>query len=180
MRSAGLVARSSITNDHAVDGSALDLGTETIGLADQPPGMGIKPSAVTGSQSIARPTTTTKSTSTRPRRRQPRARPEADIARDSMIDQIMREAESNHYDQAMIQQNQKQTNAAPDGDVDNDAAAAAAFKADFLAAAQDRNYHRRAPVNPTQGPKLGGSRSARERMKAMEDAQKAPGKGGKP
>lgn len=93
-----------------------------------------------------------------------------------MIDQIMRESQVSHYDQSTTQQPLRTGGTGDEDEVDRDAAAAAAFKADFLAAAQERNYHRRAPVNPTQGPKLGGSRSARERMKAMEEAQKGTAK----
>ena len=58
------------------------------------------------------------------------------------------------------------------------AAAAAAFKADFLAQAEARNLSRRQPAANTSataavpsGPKLGGSRAQRERMKAAEEAK---------
>ena len=65
-----------------------------------------------------------------------------------------------------------------------DAAAAAAFKADFLAQAEARNLSRRKPKATTtagtsgaatattsSGPKLGGSRAARVRMRAAEEAK---------
>lgn len=62
--------------------------------------------------------------------------------------------------------------------LDPDAAAAAAFKAEFLAQAEARNLSRRqpavnsgAPATASSGPKLGGSRAMRERMKAAEEAK---------
>jgi hypothetical protein len=65
---------------------------------------------------------------------------------------------------------------------DPDAAAAEAFKMEFLAQAEARNLSRRQPaVNASSGsaaagavpsgPKLGGSRAARERMRAVEEAK---------
>ena len=60
----------------------------------------------------------------------------------------------------------------------NDAAAAEAFKADFLAQAEARNLSRRQPAATastaaaaSSGPKLGGSRAARERMRVAEEAK---------
>lgn len=107
------------------------------------------------------------------RRRHPPSRSEADIARDSMIDQIMKEGQVPIYDRPDSSQ------AASSAGEDRDAAAAAAFRAEFLAAAEERNLHRRPPVPPAAGaslgPKLGGSRQQRERMKAAEEAK---GKGG--
>ena len=103
------------------------------------------------------------------RRRQPRARPEADIARDSMIDQILSENQVPHYDRSVLA---VRTN---DGEeVDNDTAAAEVFKAQLLADLE-RNK-RRPPLAKTaasvaMGPKLGGSRSQRERMRAVEEAK---------
>lgn len=106
------------------------------------------------------------------RRRHPPSRSEADIARDSMIDQIMKEGQVPIYDQPDSQ-------IASSAGEDRDAAAAAAFRAEFLAAAEERNLHRRPPAPPAAGaslgPKLGGSRQQRERMKAAEEAK---GKGG--
>lgn len=62
--------------------------------------------------------------------------------------------------------------------LDPDAAAAEAFKADFLAQAEARNLSRRQPAanagtkgEVASGPKLGGSRAARERMRMAEEAK---------
>lgn len=74
------------------------------------------------------------------------------------------------------------TKATNDQELDLDAQAADAFKADFLAQAEARNLSRRQPaVNASagsaaagavpSGPKLGGSRAARERMRAVEEAK---------
>ena len=101
------------------------------------------------------------------RRRPPRERDAKDVARDSMIDQIMRESAIPIYD--------KTSNAGasrPDADsFDNDAAAAEAFKAEYLASVEEKQRLAGPPKPPAQGPKLGGSRQQRERMKAVEDAK---------
>jgi hypothetical protein len=62
--------------------------------------------------------------------------------------------------------------------LDPDAAAAEAFKAEFLAQAEARNLSRRQPAanagskgEVASGPKLGGSRAARERMRVAEEAK---------
>lgn len=97
-------------------------------------------------------------------------RNEADIARDAYIDQIMQEAQVPLYDRTSAQA------AGTDAGGDNDAAAAEAFKAQLLA---DMENHRRRPPksasaqasNVTSGPKLGGSRQQRERMRAMQEAE---------
>ena len=96
-----------------------------------------------------------------------------------MIDQIMKEGQVPIYDRPTAASGQ-----ADDG-LDRDAAAAAAFRAEFLAAAEERNLQRRPPAPPAAGaslgPKLGGSRAQRERMKASEEAKgkSAVGSGGK-
>lgn len=132
-------------------------------------------SAAIGSMGSTKPTTATpKSQSTKPprRRRQP-VRTEADIARDGLIDQIMKESQVPVYDQTATPPNPSTPGVG--GELDNDAAAAAAFRAEFLAAAEQRNLQRRPPAPPpagtTHGPKLGGSRAQRERMKATEEAK---------
>lgn len=96
------------------------------------------------------------------------------IARDSLVDQIMRESAVPLYDRS--------TSGTPlfaSNGMDNDAAAAEAFKAQFLVEAEQ--HKRRKPLAPpagtkgavttSHGPKLGGSRSQREKMKAAEEAK---------
>jgi hypothetical protein len=85
-----------------------------------------------------------------------------------------------HYTPATAAANTSNTSTAH---LDPDAAAAEAFKAEFLAQAEARNLSRRQPaVNASagsagaagavpSGPKLGGSRAARERMRAVEEAK---------
>ncbi|KXS95065.1 hypothetical protein AC579_2111 [Pseudocercospora musae] len=110
-------------------------------------------------------------------RRHPK-RDENDVVRDDMIDQIFREGQVPMYDQA-------QSNAAAytDDDLDHDEAAARAFKAQFLADMEMK--HRRKPppsstttkraAHASTGPKLGGSRSMREKMKALEASKEQAG-----
>ncbi|EME42080.1 hypothetical protein DOTSEDRAFT_89573 [Dothistroma septosporum NZE10] len=104
------------------------------------------------------------------RRRQPQIDPSA-TARNAMVDRIMQESQVPMYDQP---------SAASTG-IDSDEAAAEAFKAEFLAGLEEQN--RRKPPGPPPagrgaqnaapptGPKLGGSRSQREKMKAIEEAK---------
>lgn len=95
-------------------------------------------------------------------------------ARASLIDEIMRESNHTpHYTAPSSNPNSSDQTA-----LDPDAAAAAAFKAEFLAQAEARNLSRRqpavnsgAPAAASSGPKLGGSRAMRERMKAAEEAK---------
>ncbi len=109
----------------------------------------------------------------RPTKRRPKpARDQADVARDSMIDQIMQESSVPLYTQPV--------STSGGNDVDNDAATAEAFKAQLLLEFEVRRP-RLAPKGvakdakaPT-GPKLGGSRSQREKMKALEEAAKGGG-----
>lgn len=98
-------------------------------------------------------------------------RGEADIARDAYIDKFMQEAQVPMYDQSS---SEGAANAEVGGD--NDAATAEAFKAQLLQDMQNRR--RRPPKAPTaqaantmSGPKLGGSRQQRERMRAMQEAE---------
>ena len=112
----------------------------------------------------------------RPTKRRARpSRPETDVARDSMIDQIMGENQVPHYDQIASQAHDDN-----EGE-DNDAAAEEAFKAQMLADLE-RNAKRRPPritqATTSTGPKLGGSRAQREKMRALEEA-KGSGSGGK-
>lgn len=109
----------------------------------------------------------------RPIKRRPKPREEADIARDSMIDQIMQESSVPMYDYST-----SSNTVTGEDEVDNDAATAEAFKAQLLVEMEMHNRRRLAPkvkdANAPTGPKLGGSRSQRERMKALEEA-KGPG-----
>jgi hypothetical protein len=88
-----------------------------------------------------------------------------------MIDQIMHETQVPLYAQPASR------TAAVDGDEgDNDAAAAEAFKAQLIAEIQMQKP-RRGPkaaskdAKTSTGPKLGGSRAQREKMKALEEAK---------
>lgn len=104
------------------------------------------------------------------RRKYPSARTETDVARDSMIEQIMGPTHVPHYQAAAEQVRRTEEQEG----VDRDAAAEDAFKAQLLA---DLDSHRRrphAPKNPAaaaSGPKLGGSRAQREKMRALEEAK---------
>ena len=109
--------------------------------------------------------------------RQPK-RDEDDVVRDDMIDQIFREGQVPMYDQA-------QSNAATysDEELDHDEAAARAFKAQFLADMEMQHRRKPPPSSTTTkgaapastGPKLGGSRSMREKMKALEASKEKTG-----
>lgn len=110
------------------------------------------------------------------RRKAPPTRKEADVARDSMIEQIMGENRVPLYDQTATVVGEDNME-----DVDDpDAAAADAFKAQLLADLEQNNRRRRpagkASATAAAGPKLGGSRSQREKMKAMEEAKGSLGK----
>ena len=91
-----------------------------------------------------------------------------------MIDQIMGENQVPHYDQTMPQAQDER-----DGG-DNDVAAEEAFKAQMLADLE-RNAKRRPPritqATASTGPKLGGSRAQREKMRALEEAKGSGGGG---
>jgi hypothetical protein len=109
------------------------------------------------------------------KRRKPPQRDEADVARDSMIDQIMHEAQVPIYEQPAVRA------AVEEDDVDNDAATAEAFKAQLLAEIEVNNRRRLAKAaskdtKQSSGPKLGGSRSQREKMKALEEAKSSSSK----
>lgn len=97
-------------------------------------------------------------------------RGEEDIARDAYIEQFMQEAQVPLYDRSTSRV------AVLDEGGDNDAATAEAFKAQLLA---DMETHRRRPpksasaqtANTISGPKLGGSRQQREKMRALQEAE---------
>jgi hypothetical protein len=126
---------------------------------------------------------------TNTKRRQPRPRrapSPSTLARASLIDQIMGESKHTpHYTSPTAAATHNSTSTSTQDGVDPDAAAAAAFKADFLAQAEARNLSRRKPkvpaattsgaaaagAAPSSGPKLGGSRAARMRMREAEEAK---------
>jgi hypothetical protein len=121
------------------------------------------------------------------RRRRGEERDANHIARDALIDQIMQETEIPLYDRSTAQAARALRATEQDQDeVDNDTLVAEAFKAEFFAnlEEQHRRRHIPAPVKgkagaatAPQGPKLGGSRAQREKMKAMEEAKKAGASG---
>lgn len=124
---------------------------------------------------------TTKHNQPRRPRRQPAVRGAQDLARDAIVDQIMRESQLSHYERSSSRHSQSDD----DEGVDNDTAVAEAFKAEFLANIEEAQLRRRQPAPPTKGakgsnmssgPKLGGSRAQRERMKRAEEEAKASGK----
>ncbi|KAG9828440.1 hypothetical protein KCU98_g14203, partial [Aureobasidium melanogenum] len=129
------------------------------------------------------PTTTTSSTTSRPQKppRKPHwrnRRNSADIARDAMVDQILRESQLNIYETSASTTHSKPSS---DDTQDADERMAEEFKRNFYAAAEERAVRRTAaPPPPTygankleslKGPKLGGSRSQRAAMHAAEKAK---------
>jgi len=116
------------------------------------------------------------SSSTKPTSgRQPTKRPrreavrDADAAvRDAIVEDIMHESQVPKFDLRKHQATRPRVEG-----VDNDEAVAEAFKAQFLVHLNERNRRRHAStiVNPkpttvSHGPKLGGSRSQRGKMRA--------------
>ena len=109
-------------------------------------------------------------------------RSEADLARDSFIDRFLQqEPHLPIYDHSSAEMQLPQvTQDANQHDVDNDTAAAEAFKAQLMADIQ--NNRRRRPrasaakekgEKLSHGPKLGGSRAQRQRMKALQNSEKS-------
>ena len=86
--------------------------------------------------------------------------------------------------QVPIYYNISQLKPPPDsGEGDNDAATAEAFKAQLLVEMEQQNRRRPPATKPgskepkmQSGPKLGGSRAQREKMRALEEAKGATGK----
>lgn len=97
-----------------------------------------------------------------------------------MVDKIMQESQVPIYDKPNTKTQEMQSKG-----FDADEAAAEAFRAEFLLSLEEQQNHRRRPAAPPAqqrgappvptGPKLGGSRAQREKMKAIEEA-KAAGK----
>ncbi|KAK4956096.1 hypothetical protein LTR28_005967 [Elasticomyces elasticus] len=123
-----------------------------------------------------------------PRRRQP-LRSEDDVARDSLVEQVLRESRLDMYEAttAAAAGESAGARARGDGEQAADDALAEDFRRDFLAAMEERNVRRMPPppgmtggakppggkAEAPKGPKLGGSRSQRAAMRALEE------KGGK-
>ncbi|PPJ50556.1 hypothetical protein CBER1_05532 [Cercospora berteroae] len=126
------------------------------------------------------PRLNTRRAANRPPRRV-RQKDPSELAREAMIEQILGESQVPMYDQ---------TSSAPgpsaeDDGIDRDEAVAEAFKAEFLASLQERKRRRTAvekssasgkvTASVPSGPKLGGSRSQREKMRQLEEAKGASG-----
>lgn len=134
---------------------------------------------------VTKPVPITTTSSTTPRSQRPprkkhwrNRRNSADIARDAMVDQILRESQLNIYETSASATQPKPPS---DDTQDADERMAEEFKRDFYAAAEERAVRRTAaPPPPTfgankleslKGPKLGGSRSQRAAMHAAEKAK---------
>jgi hypothetical protein len=131
---------------------------------------------------VTNPATTTSSTTRRqkpPRKQHWRnRRNSADLARDAMVDQVLRESQLNIYEPSASTSATKPTS---DDNQDADERMAEEFKRNFYAAAEERAVRRTAPPPPPtfganklesiKGPKLGGSRSQRAAMHAAEKAK---------
>lgn len=137
-------------------------------------------SPVSHTSSSGTPTSKLSQADSRPqprKRRRQAVRNASDIARDSLVDEIMREAAVPLYD--------KPTSSsipvgADESGVDRDAAAAEAFKQQYIAQLEEKRKRKVAPppgttkgpaAKTSHGPRLGGSRAQRGKMKAMEAAE---------
>ncbi|THY52306.1 hypothetical protein D6C98_05339 [Aureobasidium pullulans] len=126
--------------------------------------------------------TTTSRPSKRPRKPWHNRRNSASLARDAMVDQILRESQLNIYEPSSSAVPQGSISTAADTE-DADERMAAEFQRNFYAQAEERAVRRvAAPPPPTfgankleslKGPKLGGSRSQRAAMHAAEKAKGA-------
>ncbi|TIA31976.1 hypothetical protein D6C78_08559 [Aureobasidium pullulans] len=128
-------------------------------------------------------TTTTTRPPKRPRKTWHNRRNSASLARDAMVDQILRESQLNIYESPSTSATpQGPTSTAADTE-DADERMAAEFQRNFYAQAEERAVRRvAAPPPPTfgankleslKGPKLGGSRSQRAAMHAAEKVKGA-------
>lgn len=174
MRSASGTPTNIPTSNEAMTSTGdVGLDTSTASTAGQPASSATGPRTY---QSAQTPRTTTYQRPTK--RRHPPQRDQSHVARDSLIDQIMNENEAQVpiYERSSTRNITLSRDSAGQ-DVDNDAAAAEAFKAQLLVdlelGTRKRAPKKVEPGAPT-GPKLGGSRSQREKMRALEEA----GKGG--
>lgn len=106
-------------------------------------------------------------------RRGRKRRTSEDIRRDKLVEEILKESRLEIYDDPDQQNETEGDEAADDRIVEQ-------FRREFMEAVQTRN-NRRPPASATaakgkvddrpKGPKLGGSRSARAAMRAMEEKQ---------
>ncbi|KAL5409503.1 hypothetical protein PMIN03_005946 [Paraphaeosphaeria minitans] len=104
-------------------------------------------------------------------RRQPKRRNSEDIRRDAMVEAVLREAKLDYFDSAPPPSTSASTT-----QTNNDEALVEQFRQEFLDSIQERQQ--RKPAAPAKGekeapkgPKLGGSRSARAKMHALEEAK---------
>lgn len=113
-------------------------------------------------------------------RRQPARRTSDDLARDAMVDAVFSEARLGIYDESS---RQAASNVARTGqDEDADERMVEEFKREFMANQEERNSRKAPPPPPgakgesLKGPKMGGSRSQRAAMRAIEEKAAAKGK----
>lgn len=90
-----------------------------------------------------------------------------------MVEAVLRESRLDIYEE----QPARQATTTGGQDADADERMAAEFRRDFMAAQEERNTRRPAPPpaakgDPVKGPKLGGSRSQRAAMHAMQEQAK--------
>ncbi|GAB7357146.1 hypothetical protein MBLNU459_g7939t1 [Dothideomycetes sp. NU459] len=114
-------------------------------------------------------------------RRQPARRSSNDLARDAMVEEVFKESILGIYDDSARQE--PLTSSRTGQNEDADERMVEEFKREFMANQQERNFRKAPPPPPgakgesTKGPKLGGSRSQRAAMRAMEEkAAAAKGK----
>ncbi|KAF1810776.1 hypothetical protein P152DRAFT_483503 [Eremomyces bilateralis CBS 781.70] len=110
----------------------------------------------------------------RPWRRRKR-RNSDDVRRDKLVEQVLRESRLDLYDESAASSPREANDQAADDTI------AEQFRRDFMEA-QNKNMRRAAPPPPSQkvkpgeerpkGPKLGGSRSARAALRALEEKGK--------
>jgi len=179
--------RPSLSDDHAESGDILSSAQAQHEISSKS-----NEQASTAPNAGSDRSKTSKRQPPRPRRGPP-VRDANDIARDSFVEQILSESAVPLYDPSSTSTKPFRPAADAGGgegedEVDNDEAVANAFKTEFLLQQQQRR-RRKPPAPPpqkgvvpvSQGPKLGGSRSQRERMKAAvaaEEASKAVGGSG--
>lgn len=112
-----------------------------------------------------------------PRRNRAVRRNSADLARDALVEQILRESRLDIYDEPETSGAAGTAGVAPGLDEAADERVADAFRREFLASLEEKNSRKSgAPAPPSLGPKLGGSRQQRaaHAMRALEE--KAKGK----
>ncbi|KAF1916247.1 hypothetical protein BDU57DRAFT_556504 [Ampelomyces quisqualis] len=105
-------------------------------------------------------------------RRTPKRRNSEDVRRDQMVEAILSESKLDYFDA------QAPANSHADGAVNNDEAILAQFQADYYESVEEARKQQRkaapAPLakgakEPPKGPKLGGSKSVRAKMRLAEE-----------